>query len=95
MVLAILVFSLVGQQVLWLMILSRILLLPVIAALGYELTQFGARHIGNPVTRALVAPGLWLQGLTTGEPDDSQVEVAVVALKEVLQQEKAESGQAA
>lgn len=95
MVLAILVFSLVGQQVLWLMILSRILLLPVIAALGYELTQFGARHMENPVTRALVTPGLWLQGLTTGEPDDSQVEVAVVALKEVLQQEKAESGQAA
>ncbi len=88
MVLAILVFSLVGRQSLWLMILSRILLLPVIASLGYELTQYGARHMGNPLARALVSPGLWLQSLTTGQPDDRQVEVAVAALEGVLEAEK-------
>ncbi len=95
MVLAILVFSLVGQHALWIMVLSRILLLPVIAALGYEVTQLGARNMNNPFTRILIAPGLWLQNLTTGEPDDSQVEVAVVALKEVLKQEEAEVIQSA
>lgn len=89
MVLAILVFSLVGKQMFWIMVLSRIVLLPVIAALGYELTQLGARNMRNPVTRILIAPGLWLQNLTTGEPDDRQVEVAIVALEEVIRQEKA------
>ena len=95
MVLAILVFSLVGKQELWLMVTSRIVLLPVIAAIGYEVTQFGARHMKNPLTRALITPGLWLQGLTTGQPDDSQVEVAVVALKEVLKQEEGKATQPA
>jgi uncharacterized protein YqhQ len=84
MVIAILVFSIIGKPALWLMILSRILLLPVIAALAYEFTQFGARHLGNPVIRALMAPGLWLQGLTTRQPDDAMVEVGIAALEEVL-----------
>ena len=95
MVLAIFVFSIVGKQELWLMVVSRIVLLPVIAAIGYEVTQFGARHMKNPITNALIAPGLWLQGLTTGQPDDSQVEVAVVALKEVLRHEEDEAVQPA
>ncbi|MDD5604737.1 MAG: DUF1385 domain-containing protein [Dehalococcoidales bacterium] len=87
MVLAILVFSLVGKQVLWLMILTRILLLPVIAALGYEITQLCSRHMSNLLARIIIAPGMWLQSLTTGEPDDNQVEVAVAALEEVIRQE--------
>ena len=81
---AILVFALVGKQETWIMILSRILLLPVIAALGYEFTQFGARHMDKAIVRAMMAPGLWLQKLTTREPDNSQLEVAIAALKEVL-----------
>ncbi|MDD4873524.1 MAG: DUF1385 domain-containing protein [Dehalococcoidales bacterium] len=81
---AILVFALVGKQETWIMILSRILLLPVIAAIGYEFTQFGARHSDKAIMRAMIAPGLWLQKLTTREPDNSQIEVAIAALKEVL-----------
>ncbi len=90
LVIAILVFALIGRQEVWIMILSRILLLPVIASLGYELTQFGARHIQNGLIRAIITPGLWLQSLTTNEPDEGQIEVAVAALKEVLATEQAE-----
>jgi uncharacterized protein YqhQ len=83
-VIAILVFAVIGKQVLWLMVLTRILLLPLIASLSYELTQFGARHLDNPVVKILIAPGLWLQSLTTRQPDTGQLEVAIAALKEVL-----------
>lgn len=84
LVIAILVFALIGQQAVWLMVLSRILLLPVIASLGYEVTQFGSRHMNNALVRAMMAPGLWLQGLTTRQPDERQIEVAIAALKEAL-----------
>ncbi|RJO62729.1 MAG: DUF1385 domain-containing protein [Dehalococcoidia bacterium] len=84
MLIAILVFSLVGKQTWWWLIASRILLLPVIAAIAYEVTQYGARHMDNIFIKWLVAPGLWLQSLTTKQPDDKMVEVAIAALKEVL-----------
>jgi uncharacterized protein YqhQ len=84
MIIAILVFSLIGKPSIWVMVASRILLLPLIAALAYEVTQFGARHLSNPVVRAVMAPGLWLQGLTTKQPDDKMVEVGIAALEEVL-----------
>ena len=84
LIIAIFVFSLVGKQALWLLIVSRILLLPVIAAIAYEVTQYGARHMDNVFIKWLVAPGLWLQSLTTRQPDDKMVEVAIAALKEVL-----------
>ena len=84
LVIAILVFALVGQQELWLMVLTRIALLPLIAALGYETTRCSASHAGNIAVRVLRTPGLWLQRLTTREPDDSQVEVAVAALEKVV-----------
>ncbi len=88
LIIAIVVFALVGRQAVWVMVLSRIFLIPVIAALGYEATQFGARHMDNIFIRALMTPGLWLQSLTTREPDEDQLEVAVVALKEVLAADK-------
>lgn len=84
MLIAILVFSLVGKQTWWWLIASRILLIPVIAAIAYEVTQYGARHMNNRIVKWLVAPGLWLQSLTTKQPDDKMVEVAVAALREVL-----------
>ena len=84
LIIAILVFALIGRQAVWLMVVSRILLLPVIASLAYEVTQFGSRHMDNGFVRAIMAPGLWLQSLTTREPENSQIEVAVTALKEVL-----------
>jgi len=90
MIIAILVFALVGLPSLWLMILSRILLIPVIAALGYEVTYFGANHAKNSLVRAILAPGLWLQRLTTREPDDSQLEVALSALKKAVEADQSE-----
>jgi len=85
LVIAIVVFALVGRPSLWLMLLSRILLIPVIAALGYEFIYFGAKHARNPLVRAMLIPGLWLQGMTTKEPDDAQIEVALAALKKAME----------
>lgn len=90
LIIAIIVFALVGLPSLWLMVLSRILLMPVIAALGYEAIYFGNKHIDNSIVRAILTPGLWLQSLTTREPDDSQLEVALAALKRVVELEQVE-----
>ena len=90
LIIAILVFAVIGRPSLWLMLLSRVILIPVIAALGYEVTYFGARHTKNGLVRAILAPGLWLQALTTREPDDSQLEVAVSALKKVVETDQLE-----
>ncbi|MGA8849058.1 MAG: DUF1385 domain-containing protein [Dehalococcoidia bacterium] len=81
---SIFVFALFGQPTLWIRILSRIILIPVIAVIGYEIMKFGASHIDNPVVRVLLAPGLILQAITTREPDDSQIEAAISALNEVI-----------
>lgn len=84
MVVSILVFALLGNPpVVW-RILSRILLVPVIAAISYELLRLGAAYYRFRVVRWLMAPSLALQGLTTREPDDSQIECAIVALDRVL-----------
>ena len=85
LVIAIVVFALVGRPALWLMVLSRVLLIPVIAALGYEFIHFGAKHARNPLVKAVLLPGLWLQGMTTKEPEDGQIEVALAALKKALE----------
>lgn len=85
LVIAIVVFAFIGRQSLWIMALSRVVLIPVIAALGYEVTYFGARHVKNALVRAMLAPGLLLQSLTTGEPDDSQLEVAIAALRKAVE----------
>ncbi len=67
-----------------LLFLSRIVLVPVIAAVAYELVRFGASHYGNPVVRAIYAPGLWLQSLTTRPPDRSMLEVSIASLESCL-----------
>ena len=90
LIIAIIVFALVGLPSLWLMVLSRILLIPVIAALGYEVIYFGANHADNVIVRALATPGLWFQRLTTREPDDSQLEVALSALGKVVELDQVE-----
>jgi len=90
LVIAIVVFALVGRPALWLMVLSRILLIPVIAALGYELIYFGANHPKNTLVRAVLTPGLWLQELTTEEPDDAQIEVALSALRKAVEIDQSE-----
>ncbi|HEX6541562.1 MAG TPA: DUF1385 domain-containing protein [Ktedonobacterales bacterium] len=83
-VVSILVFALLGSPPPVWRILSRILLVPVIAAISYELLRLGAAYYHIRVVRWLVAPSLALQGLTTREPDDSQIECAIVALERVL-----------
>jgi uncharacterized protein YqhQ len=90
LVIAVIVFALVGLPSLWLMVLSRIVLIPVIAALGYEVIYFGNKYIDNRIVRALLSPGLWLQSLTTREPDDGQLEVALSALRKVVELDEAE-----
>jgi uncharacterized protein YqhQ len=84
MVVSILVFAFVGSSLLWVQILSRILLVPVIAGLAYELMRLGAANYRFRVVRWLLAPSLALQGLTTCEPDDSMIECAITALERVV-----------
>ncbi len=85
LIIAILVFSLVGVHNIWLMVLSRVLLLPVIAALGYEVIYLTARYSNNRLVKIIQAPGLLLQSLTTAEPDDRQLEVAIAALNKAVE----------
>jgi uncharacterized protein YqhQ len=87
MVIAIFVFAFLGRPEWYWLIASRILLLPLIAGLAYELIRFAGKHTGNRVLMTLLAPGLWLQRLTTREPTLDQLEVSIRALKEVLQLE--------
>ena len=84
MVIAIFVFAFFGRPVWYWLIVSRILLLPVIAGLAYELIRFAGKHTDNRVVMTLLAPGLWLQRLTTREPTLDQLEVSIRALREVL-----------
>jgi uncharacterized protein YqhQ len=80
---SIVVFVLVGRPPLPLLILSRILLVPVIASISYELIRLGAKHHANPVVARLLVPVLAAQYLTTREPDASMMEVALAAFKAV------------
>jgi uncharacterized protein YqhQ len=84
MVIAIFVFAFFGRPHWYWLIATRILLLPVIAGLAYELIRFAGKHQGNRVVMTLLAPGLWLQRLTTRQPSLDQIEVSIRALKEVL-----------
>jgi len=90
LIIAIIIFAFVGRQTLWLMVLSRVILLPVIMALGYEVIYFGARHTGNWFMKIILAPGLLLQSLTTGEPDDTQLEVAIAAMNKAVEVDQME-----
>ena len=83
-ILSILAFSLVGKQDAVAMVLSRIILIPVIAAVGYEILRFGAKHRGNPIIKALFLPGIWVQMITTKQPTDDMIEVAIVSMEEAL-----------
>jgi uncharacterized protein YqhQ len=85
MIIAIIVFSLVPSSDIWVRIVSRIVLIPVIAAVGYEFTRFSARFAENRVVRILFLPGLALQKMTTRQPNNGQLEVAITALKGVIE----------
>jgi uncharacterized protein YqhQ len=83
MIISILVFMLVRTDIMWLRLLSRLLLIPVIAGISYEVLQYAGRH-ENACSRVLSAPGLWVQRLTTREPDTSMAEIAIRAVEEVI-----------
>ena len=88
MVVSILVFSLLPTRFpFYVMISPRLALVPLIAGLSYEAIRWSARR-SNAVARALVRPGMWLQRLTTREPDDTQIAVAIHALQEALEMER-------
>jgi uncharacterized protein YqhQ len=91
MVIAIFVFAFFGRPAWYWLIVTRILLLPVIAGLAYELIRFAGKHTDNRVVMTLLAPGLWLQRLTTREPTLDQLEVSIRALREVLALEKGDT----
>lgn len=88
LVIAIIVFTFTGRQELWIMVLSRIILLPIIMGLGYEMIYFGAKHTNSWFMKIVLAPGLWLQSMTTGEPDEKQLEVAIAALNKAIEVDK-------
>ncbi len=82
-ILSIVVFSLI-QGSIWVKLVGRLLLLPVIAGVGYEIIKIGGKHSDNWLIGAIIAPGLWLQRITTKEPTDKQLEVGIASLKAVI-----------
>jgi uncharacterized protein YqhQ len=83
-IVSILLFSLLAGADLWVAILGRVLLIPVIAAVSYEILKWGAKRRDHPVWRWLFLPGIWLQAITTKQPDDSMIEVAICSMQEAL-----------
>lgn len=87
MVLTILIFALFGNPGIWWRIGSRIIAIPVIAGLAFEMLRLGAKYEDSAFMRGLMAPGLWLQKITTQPPDRGQIEVAIASFNEVLRRE--------
>jgi uncharacterized protein YqhQ len=94
MIITIFVFTLFGTPGLAWRIASRIVAIPIIAGVAYEALRLGARFHGSLVMRGLMAPGIWLQKITTQEPDDAQIEVAIASFDEVLRREEEAAGAA-
>jgi uncharacterized protein YqhQ len=88
MVTTIFVFALFGAPGLWWRIGSRLLAIPIIAGLAFELLRLGARYPRSALMRIVMTPGLWLQKITTKPPDDDQIEVAIASFNEVLRREQ-------
>ena len=87
-VVSVFVFAAVGNPDLWLRVVSRIVLIPAIASIAYEVIRLGGAFESNPITKVLMWPNLALQSITTKPPDDEQVEVALRALKDMLAAEE-------
>jgi uncharacterized protein YqhQ len=87
MVLTILVYAVFPARGLLWGILSRVIAIPLIAGISFEMLRLGARYVDTPVMRVLMAPGLWLQKVTTRPPDRGQIEVAIASFREVLRRE--------
>jgi uncharacterized protein YqhQ len=92
MVITIFVFTLFGTPGFWWRIGSRLIAIPLIAGVAYEALRLGARYQSSLVMRALMAPGLWLQKITTQKPDREQIQVAIASFDEVLRREAEAAG---
>ncbi len=87
-VVAAIVFMFAGTEPLWWRFVSRLVLIPVITAVSYEAIRFGGLHLGNAIVRTLFSANLALQKLTTSEPDDEQIQVAIASLNAALEVER-------
>jgi len=85
---SVIVFAFVGKTDWYLLIVSRLLLLPLISMLAYEYIRFTADRLGNPFVSLLAKPGLWLQKLTTREPDEKIIEISIAAFNAMYALEK-------
>jgi uncharacterized protein YqhQ len=94
LVIAIVVYSLIGRPALPYLVLSRIVLIPVIAGLAYEVIRFAARHMDKRWVRVAMVPGLTLQKMTTREPSLDQLEIAIASLRAVMTAEQLEEVEA-
>ena len=90
MVVSIMVFAFVGRPAWYWLILSRVVLIPLIAGVSYEIIRFAGRYEKNRVVRAIMLPGLMLQWMTTKQPDDPQIEVAIASLARIIELEPAD-----
>jgi uncharacterized protein YqhQ len=87
MLVAIVLFSVIKFDALWLNLVVRIALMPLVAGLSYEIIRYAAKKESGAIFKFMTIPGLWLQNITTQEPDKEQLEVAIRALKESLKLE--------
>jgi len=92
MIITIFVFTLFGTPGFWWRIASRVIAIPLIAGVAYEALRLGARYQSSLMMRALMAPGLWLQKITTQKPDREQIRVAIASFDEVLRREAEAAG---
>jgi len=87
MLVSIVLFSVIAFEQTWLNLVVRIALMPLVAGLSYEVIRYAAKKESGPIFKFMTLPGIWLQNITTQEPDDEQLEVAIIALNESLKLE--------
>ncbi len=90
MLVAIVLFSVINFEAMWMNLVVRIALMPLVAGLSYEVIRYAAKKESGAIFKFMTLPGLWLQNITTQEPDEDQLEVAIVSLKESLKLEPSE-----
>lgn len=84
MILMIVIFTFVGTTTIWMRMLIKLLMMPFVAGISYEFLKLSAKYCNSPIVKFLIAPGLWVQRLTTRKPDKKMLEVSIAALKAVL-----------
>ena len=93
MLVSIFMFAFLGWPALWLRILSRVVMMPLVAGIAYEIIRFAGNNCDKPWVSVIIKPGLWLQYMTTREPSDDQIEVAIRALESVRPESETPPGE--